>query len=217
MKIGDVDLKWLGHSSFLIEAEGKRIYIDPYQLSGDEKADVILITHPHYDHCSLEHIKKIVREGTIIVIPADCQSKIARLEGVDMKIIGAGQTLNLDELGVKVGAVPAYNVDKEFHSREEGWIGYVLKIGDTVIYHAGDTDKISEMSKLQGKVTVALLPVGGTYTMTAEEAAEAAAIIMPEIAVPMHYGEVAGSRSDAEEFVRLCEAQGMKAEILERE
>jgi len=220
MKIGDMDLRWLGHSSFLIEAEGKKIYIDPYKVSRGEKADIIMITHPHYDHCSVEDIKKIVKEGTILVVPADCQSKIARLEGVEMKIVEAGQTLELDgELGkgVKVGTVPAYNIDKEFHSKNEGWIGYVIKVNNTVLYHAGDTDKIPEMSKLQGKVKVALLPVGGTYTMNAEEAASAASVVRPEIAIPMHYGEVAGSRSDAEEFVRLCEAEGIKAEILEKE
>ncbi len=219
MKIEDIELRWLGQSSFLIENE-KKVYIDPYKLSGGEKADIILITHPHYDHCSVEDIKKIVKKNTVVVIPADCQSKIARIEGVDMKIVGAGQTLQLDGdlgKGVKIGTVPAYTVDKDSHPKDEGWLGYVLKINNMVVYHAGDTDKIPEMDKLQGKIKVALLPVGGTYTMNAEEAAEAASVIKPELAIPIHYGEVVGGREDAEEFVRLCEAEGIRAEILEKE
>ena len=213
MKIGDIEMRALGHSSFVIETESK-VYIDPYQIE-EGKADVILITHPHYDHCSVEDIKKIVKPETVIVIPADCQSKIARLEDVNMQIVSAGQTLELKN--IKIGAIPAYNTNKDFHPKEEGWLGYVIKIGNTVLYHAGDTDKIPEMSKLQGKITVALLPVGGTYTMNAEEAAEAASVIRPELAVPMHFGEVAGSVADAKEFVRLCESEGIRAAILEKE
>jgi L-ascorbate metabolism protein UlaG (beta-lactamase superfamily) len=212
MKIGEIGLRWLGHSSFIVEGEGKRIYIDPYKVEG-EKADIIMITHPHYDHCSVEDINKIVKDGTVIVIPADCQSKIARLEGVDMKILGAGQSLDID--GVKIGAIPAYNINKEFHPRDEGWLGYVIKINDTVLYHAGDTDKIPEMDKLQGKVGVALLPVSGVYTMTAEEAASAASVIRPSLAIPMHWGSVTGDENDAKRFVELCEEARIMAEILE--
>lgn len=218
MKIGEIEINWLGHASFVIKA-GKLIYIDPYQISG-EKADVILITHPHYDHCSLEDMQKVVKEGTIVICPADCQSKITRLEGVDMQIIEAGQTADLD--GIKVGAVPAYNLDKNFHSKSEGWLGYVIKLSRVIIYHAGDTDKIPEMERLtgygkEGNEFVALLPVGGTYTMDAEQAAEAAAVIKPTLAVPMHYGSVAGSAADAEQFVKLCQEKGIKAEILGKE
>jgi len=213
MKIGDIDLRWLGNASFLLDI-GKKIYIDPYQIEGEE-ADIILITHPHYDHCSIEDIKKLAKSGTTIVCTPDCQSKIARLDGeVELKLIDVGQTLEVS--GVKIGAIPAYNVNTTNHSKEERWVGYLLKVGEIVVYHAGDTDLIPEMEKLQGKVTVALLPVGGTYTMNAKQAAEAATIIKPELAIPMHYGEVVGSRADAEEFVRLCQEQGVKAQILEK-
>jgi len=214
MQIDNVNLKWLGHAGFLIE-NGKTIYIDPYNVSSGEKADIILITHPHHDHCSIEDIEKILKAGTIVVVPADCQSKIARLENIDMRIVDAGQTLDLGD--IKLGTVPSYNINKEFHSKSERWLGYVIKIGSVVIYHAGDTDLIPEMGKLNGKVTVALLPVGGTYTMTAEQAAEAASVINPEFAIPMHYGDVAGSLDDAERFVNLCSEKGINAEVLEQE
>lgn len=218
MKLQNLDLNWLGNSSFLIKTEEKSIYIDPYRLSESEKADIILITHPHYDHCSLEDIQKIVKEDTIVVMPVDCQSKIARIENIEMKIIEAGQTLDLGE--IKVGAVPAYNLDKEFHSKEEGWLGYVLKIRETIIYHAGDTDFIPEMEKLNRYSKhefIILLPVGGTYTMNAKQAAEAASVITPSLAIPMHYGSAAGSIHDAEQFVKSCEEKKIKAEILEKQ
>lgn len=217
MKFGDVEIKWMGNSGFLIKTKNKVIYIDPYQISGGEKADIILLTHPHHDHCSVEDIRKIVKENTIVVMPADCQSKVARLE-VEMRIIGAGETLDLGV--VKVGAVPAYNLDKNFHSKGEGWIGYILKIGETMVYHAGDTDFIPEMQQLNKysiKDFIALLPVGGTYTMAAKEAADAAFVIKPKVAIPMHYGSVAGGVHDADNFARLCKTRGINAEILEKE
>ena len=123
---------------------------------------------------------------------------------------------------MKVAAIPAYNIDKNFHPKEESWVGYVIKMNDCIIYHAGDTDLIPEMQKLtgykqQGKEFVALLPVGGRYTMTAEEAAEAANIIKPTLAIPMHWGNVIGTEEDAKEFVELCKEKGIGAEILEKE
>ena len=185
MKIQNIEIKWLGHSSFLIEDE-KKIYIDPYNIRGGGEADIILLTHSHYDHCSISDINKIVKDGAVVICPADCQSKIAKLDkDIELKVIEAGQTI---DLGVKIGTVPAYNLDKEFHPKAERWLGYIIKIGNVVIYHAGDTDKIPEMEKLseyrnQGEF-IALLPVGGKFTMNAEEAAEAASLIKPSLAVP---------------------------------
>ena len=218
MKLGNIELNWLGHSGFLIKtAEGKIVYIDPYQIKSGEKADVILLTHPHYDHCSIQDINKIVKDGTIIIMSQGCQSKVTKLDKkIEMKIMDVGQTL--DVFGVKVGAVPAYNINKEFHPKDESWLGYVLKIGNTTVYHAGDTDLIPEMGKLAGKVTIALLPVGGEFTMDAEEAAEAASVIKPTLAVPMHWGAgVVGERSDAEKFANLCKERGIKAKVLQKE
>ena len=216
MRLGNVELKWLGHSAFFIKAENKAVYIDPYQINAREKADIILLTHPHYDHCSIQDINKTVKDGTIIVISQGCQSKIAKLDKkIEMKIMDVGETL---DLGIKIGAVPAYNINKEFHPKDERWLGYVLKIGKVVVYHAGDTDLIPEMEKLKGKVTAALLPVGGSFTMNAEEAALVASIINPALAIPMHWGAgVAGERSDAENFVNLCREKGIKAEVLQKE
>ncbi len=221
MNIGDIELKWLGHSGFLIK-NSRVIYIDPYQIKDDsEKADLILITHSHYDHCSVADLEKIVKEGTKIVITADCQSKITRFSvPIKIEIIEPGQEIIFGS--VKISAIPAYNVDKSFHPREENWVGYLIKTEEAIIYYAGDTDVIPEMEKLtgykqQGKQFVALLPVGGRFTMTPEEAAESANIIKPDIAIPMHYGSVVGNEEDAKEFCELCKEKGINAEILEKE
>ena len=219
MIIDDVEIKWLGHSGFLIKGK-KVIYIDPYNIrGGTEKADLILITHSHYDHCSVADMNKIIKEGTKIIIPADSQSKITRFDvGIDMEIVEPGDEFNFSD--IKISSLPAYNIDKPFHPKSENWMGYLIKLGDVLIYHAGDTDVIPEMQKLTGyqaKKVVALLPVGGRFTMSAEEAVDAAVLIKPFLAVPMHYGGVVGAIDNAEDFVRLCEEKGIDAKILEKE
>jgi L-ascorbate metabolism protein UlaG (beta-lactamase superfamily) len=221
MRFGEVDLKWLGHSGFLIE-NSKVIYIDPYKIGEDlPKADLILITHSHYDHCSVEDLGKIVKEGTRIVVTADSQSKILRFNvPIRIEVVEANQELDFGS--VKISVVPAYNIDKSFHKKEDGLVGYLIKMNNVVIYHAGDTDLIPEMQKLTGhssrdKIFVALLPVGGRFTMTAEEAAEAVKVIKPTVSIPMHYGSIIGSEEDAEEFRDLCKEEGFRVEILERE
>jgi len=221
MKINDIEIKWLGHSGFLIK-NSQVIYIDPYNLKGDcEKADLILITHSHYDHCSVADMQKIVKFGTKIVCTADCQSKITRFDSpIGIKIIEPGQELVYDT--VKISALPAYNTDKHFHPKDELWVGYLIKMDNIFVYHAGDTDIIPEMQKLtgykqEGKKFIALLPVGGRFTMTAEEAAEAAKLIKPDLVIPMHYGSIVGDSDDANEFCELCKEEGIECEILEKE
>lgn len=221
MKIGDVEVKWLGHSGFLIK-NSKVIYIDPYNIKKEnEKADLILITHSHYDHCSIADMEKIVQEGTRIVLPADCQSKITRFKvPIKIEIVEPGQDIDLGN--IKISTLPAYNLDKPFHPQTESWVGYLIKINNAIIYHAGDTDMIPEMQKLTGhkqpgKKFVAFLPIGGRFTMSAEEAFEAAKLIKPHLVVPMHYGSVVGTSEDAKEFYDLCKAEGFDVEILEVE
>jgi len=221
MKIKNIELSWLGHSGFRIKNH-KVIYIDPYNLSeGHEKADLILLTHSHYDHCSIADLHKLVKDGTKILLTADCQSKITRFDvPIIVEIVEPGREF---EVGTtKISVLASYNTDKHFHPKDENWVGYLIKMNDVLIYHAGDTDFIPEMQKLtgykqQGKEFVALLPVGGRFTMNAEEAAEAAKVIKPTLAIPMHYGSVAGSEEDAQEFVELCGDFGIKAEIMEKE
>jgi len=221
MKIDDVEIKWLGHAGFLIK-NSKVIYIDPYNINDtDEKADLILITHSHYDHCSFIDIKKIVKEGTKIILPADCQSKITRFEiPIKLEIIEPGQEIDFGNIGIS--AIPSYNIDKHFHPKDEGWVGYLIKMNGVVVYHAGDTDVIPEMKNLTGhkqkeKKFVALLPVGGRFTMNSEEALESATIIKPFLAIPMHYGTVIGTEEDAIDFVKLCKEKNISAEILKKE
>jgi len=221
MQIKDITLEFLGHSGFLIKQRGRNIIIDPYNTSDNiEKADLILITHSHFDHCSIKDIEKLSNQGTTIVVPADAQSKINKIQNVEMQIIEPGDELDLKN--IKVEAIPAYNVDKEFHPKREGWLGYLIKLDEVIIYHAGDSDKIPEMRNLtgygkKGNEFIALLPVSGHSVMDADEAADVASMISPDLAIPMHYGAgVAGEKEDAERFVSLCKKVGLKAQILEK-
>jgi len=221
MKIKNIEIQFLGHSGFLITASGKQIAIDPYNISDKApQADIILITHNHQDHCSIRDIEKIAKQNATIIVPADAQSKITKLKNVDMQIIELGDKIDLE--GIKIETVPAYNTNKKFHPKREGWLGYIIKLPGVIIYHAGDTDKIPEMSKLtgygkRGNEFIALLPVSGTYVMDAEEATEVASLLSPDLAIPMHYGAgVAGTLEDAKRFCENCRKLGLKAEILEK-
>jgi len=222
MEIKGVKIQYLGHSGFLFSnSSGKIIAIDPYNLSDNvQKADLILVTHSHYDHCSIKDIEKLAKEGTTIVIPADAQSKIAKIENIDMQIIEPGDELTLGN--IKVEAIPSYNTNKKFHPKREGWMGFVIKFKEVIVYHAGDSDKIPEMKNLtgygkHGNEFVALLPVSGKYVMNAEEAAEIASLLSPDLAIPMHYGAgVAGTIEDAKKFAELCKNLGVKAQILDK-
>ncbi|RMF55141.1 MBL fold metallo-hydrolase [Candidatus Woesearchaeota archaeon] len=204
MEYNGINLTWLGHDSFKIR-NGKTIYIDPYQLSSDaEKADIIFITHEHFDHCSVEDLKLISTPETIIIAPPDCQNKMSKIDCKDIMTVEPGQTFRIGE--IEVTTVPAYNTNKKFHPKENNWLGYVINIGGTRIYHAGDTDKIPEMNELKD-IDIALLPVSGTYVMTASEAAEAANVINPKLAIPMHYNSIVGSEADAQKFKELCDCE----------
>ncbi len=222
MEVDEVKIQFLGHSGFLIEnGGGKKIAIDPYNVSEKVgKVEIILITHSHYDHCSIKDIEKLSKEGTIIVIPADAQSKITKIEGVNMQVVEVEDKLEFGE--VKIETLSAYNIDKEFHAKSEGWLGYLIKLKNVIVYHAGDSDAIPEMKKLsgygkEGNKFVVLLPVSGKYVMTAEEAAEVASLLNPYLAIPMHYGAgVVGSVDDAKRFAELCKENNIRVEVLEK-
>lgn len=194
-------IKWYGHASFAIEAD-MVIYIDPWKIpSSAPKADLILVTHSHSDHLSPNDINNLKKEGTVIISSTDC---VSRLSG-DVRSLTPGQ--ETDVWGIKIKGVPSYNPSKPFHPRGNKWLGYIVTIGGVSVYHAGDTDLIPEMNDL-GRVHIALLPVGGQYTMDAEEAAKAADIIKADIFIPMHYGAgVVGSLKDAEKFKSLCQEE----------
>lgn len=200
-------IQWLGHDCFKITND-KVIYTDPFELNKKDKADIILITHSHYDHCSPEDVYKIQTPDTIIVATEDCKKNLSG----NIKIVKPGN--KLDVKGIHIEAVPAYNINKKFHPKENNWVGYIFTIDEEKIYLAGDTDYIPEMKTF--KVDIALLPVSGTYVMTAEEAVKAALDIKPKIAIPMHYGSIVGSNSDAEKFAKELKGK-IEVKILKKE
>lgn len=201
-------LHWLGHDAFRIDGPPV-VYLDPYKLgAGLPPADLILITHDHFDHLSEEDLARVRVPETVVAGPPEVAAKLGGVE-----VLRAGERRNL--AGVPVLAVPAYNTNKKFHPRETGKVGFVLTVAGMTYYHAGDTDLIPEMDGLQPDV--ALLPVSGTYVMTAAEAAEAARRIAPRTAVPMHYGTIVGSDADARELARLLQGSGIEVVIKPKE
>ncbi len=184
------NLKWYGHASFMIKDEktGSKIYyIDPFEFrpEGKEKADIIFITHAHFDHCSPETVKGLVKNDTAIVLVNGCSS----LKNLSKTEILAEPNREYEVKGFRFRTVPAYNLKEDrlkFHPKENRWVGYIMEVNGMTLYHAGDTDFIPEMKNL-GKVNVAMLPIGGTYTMDVDEAIEAANAIKADITVPMHY------------------------------
>ena len=195
-------IAWLGHDGFRIDAS-KTIYIDPYEIESGDKADMILITHEHFDHCSPADAAKVQDEKTIIITEKDSAGKLSG----DVRVMKPGDRLTIDTITVE--ATPAYNINKNFHPKENGWLGFIIDIDGVRIYHAGDTDFIPEMKRLN--VDIALLPVSGTYVMTSDEAVEAALAINPALAIPMHYGAIVGDATDADNF--KAKLQG-KVEVL---
>ncbi len=189
-------IKWLGHASFRIEGNQATVYIDPWKLKGAQPADIVCVTHSHYDHLSEEDIEKIRKSSTVIVGPPDCKAGF----GDAFKEIAPGGTVTVGD--VTVEALPAYNVNKNFHPKSNNWVGYVVTVDGVRVYHTGDTDVIPEMEGVNADV--ALVPVGGTYTMTVPEAANAVSKIKPKVAVPMHCGDIVGTLDDRSAFQGAC-------------
>ncbi|UCF15068.1 MAG: MBL fold metallo-hydrolase [Phycisphaerales bacterium] len=186
-------LQWLGHASFRISHDETVIYIDPWKLENEPNdATLVLVSHSHHDHYSAQDIAKVSGPDTKLIASPDVIAKEKAGEA-----IMPGLMVELE--GVRIMAVPAYNPKKEFHPRANNWVGFVIEIGSKRIYYAGDTDLTEEM-KAVGDIDVALLPVGGKYTMNASQAVEAASHIKPKLVIPYHWGDIVGSRMDAEKF-----------------
>lgn len=199
------NLHWLGHDSFRLDGT-KTIYFDPWKLSAEaKKAGLIFITHEHYDHYSPQDIRLVSTKDTVIITTRDLAAQLEseNLTCKEIKALLPGDSINI--LGIKISAVASYNTNKQFHPKSAHKLGFIADINGVKIYHAGDTDKIPEMANYA--CDVALLPVSGTYVMTAKEAAEAALIIKPKVAIPMHYADIVGTKLDAEEFRDLLKGK----------
>jgi L-ascorbate metabolism protein UlaG (beta-lactamase superfamily) len=189
---------WFKQAAYRWDGDGLTLYIDPWEAEGGP-ADLILITHAHGDHYQPEEIERLRKDGTKIVAPHD----VARELSGDVTAVAPGDAVEVS--GVKIQAVPAYNIVEERldkHPKANNWVGYVLTLGDHTYYHAGDTDHLPELESL--RTNVAFLPIGGFFTMDPDEAAGLARAMGPDLAVPMHYGFVIGSPSFADQFARAA-------------
>ncbi len=202
----NIKIQKLKHATFLIEWQGKIIYLDPFHLSENlPKADYVFITHEHFDHYSPEDLRKITKDETKFISIREVTKNLNNSLTVE-----PNGEYKLDNFSFKT--IPAYNINKfrepgkVFHPKEDSKVGYILNLDNVLIYHAGDTDFIEEMKELKN-INIALVPVSGTYVMTPEEATEAVNIFQPEIAVPMHYGEIVGTIDDAQKFKELAKVK----------
>ena len=194
------------HSSIKISKE-KIIYVDPFKIKKDKNdADIVLVTHDHYDHFSPEDIEKIINNETIIVAPKTVKA-LSKMRNTVLV-----EPNNVYEVkGIKIETISAYNVNKQFHQKDNQWVGYIIEIDKTRYYIAGDTDVTPENKQVN--CDVAFIPVGGTYTMNYTEAAELANAIKPKIVVPTHYGDIVGEKDDGEKFKKLLNGN-IQCEIL---
>ena len=204
-------IEGLCHSSIRF-GRGEIIYFDPFKIEENyNDADVIFITHDHYDHYSEEDIDKVVKEDTIIVVPEDLKTKLLKKGWKEENIITVRPNESYTVKNIEFKTIPAYNVNKQFHPKENAWVGYLLEIEGVTYYIAGDTDITEENKKV--KCDVAFVPVGGTYTMDYTEASELINEIKPKVAVPTHYGSIVGSKKEGDKFLKLANPE-IKVEIL---
>lgn len=187
-------VKVLYHSSIMI---GENIFIDPYKINGEYDAKYIFITHSHYDHYSVEDIKKIVKEDTIFIVPIDVSNELKKQYNNKIISIYPNQEIKINDLLIKT--LPSYNVNKQFHKKEYNWVGYLIKYQDITYAILGDCDINEDNKKV--KCDCLILPIGGTYTMNGEEGATLANIIRPKLVIPVHYNSIVGSKRDEEQFI----------------
>lgn len=211
-----IEVHWLGHDSFVLKGS-LTIVIDPFKAKGDYKADILLISHEHSDHLSDDDIRRFTGPSTVILAPKICEGPL-RPYSLEKKFVEPGSKLEVK--GLLVEAVPAYNLNKfrepgkVFHPKADGRVGYIVTLDGVRFYHAGDSDATPEMKAID--VDVALLPVSGTYVMTAEEAADAAVSLKAKVVVPMHIESIVGTWADAERFKKLV-GGARTVQILEKE
>ncbi len=212
LQLESIKVEWLGHASFRI-TDGEIIYIDPYKPPKDmKKSNLILVTHDHYDHCDVNNIKALISATGVIIAPASCSEQLA---GMNVKVVTPGDNFEIN--GIVVEVVSAYNTNKfsspgEPYHKKGGCVGYVITIDGKRIYHAGDTDFIEEMKNLKN-IDVALIPIGGVFTMDDKEAAQAANAIKPKIVVPMHYNTFDKIMADVNYFASMVDA-GIEVRVL---
>ena len=216
LEFDGVGLHWLGHDGYKLTVEGKTvIYIDPYQISDSHHnkndADIILISHNHFDHLSMDDLRHLLGNNTTIVAAKECMGQLKNVRAAETKGVAPGDKLTVR--GIPIEAVAAYNTNKHFHPKADGKVGFIITLNKMRIYHTGDTDDIPEMSAIEPDI--GLVPV--TYVMTAEEAAKAVneKIKPKKLAIPMHYGSIVGTKKDAVKFKQLVTA--CPVEILDKE
>ena len=195
------NIEVLCHSCIKISGD-KTIYIDPFRIEEEMKdADLIFVTHNHYDHYSEDDIEKIKKANTQIVVPEDLLTNVLRFGFEPQNVLAVEPNKKYKIDGIEFETVPAYNINKQFHPKVNEWVGYIITLDGLRYYFAGDTDITEESKKV--KCDVAFVPVGGTYTMDFKEAAQLINEIQPKIAVPIHYGSVVGTKQDATDFIKL--------------
>ncbi len=191
-------------NSIRIKSEVGNIYVDPFQIKDNyHDADFVLITHQHYDHFSVDDIRKVIKDSTVMVVPASMEKDANVLAGEVKEIVKVEPGTTHEVKGLSIETVPAYNSLKPFHPKSAKWIGYILSAQGKRIYIAGDTDATKEA--MQVKCDIAIVPIGGTYTMDVKRAAELINKIKPEYVIPVHYGSIVGKPSDAQSFAALVD------------
>jgi len=216
LEYAGINLRWTGHDGFQISAADKIIYIDPFKLRKEynnvHNANLVLISHNHFDHLSLDDLMKVTNKETAIIAAKECLDQLKIMKVKEIRGVLPGEKINVQN--VTLETVPAYNTNKDFHPKRDGKVGFIITTNSLRIYHTGDTDIIPEMKT--ASPDIGLIPVSGTYVMTAEEAARAVNdLIKPKIAIPMHYNSIVGTREDAVRFSEMVTVCTTK--ILEQE